>query len=205
MIDLVLQIEAARKSLLDLTMRNRLLNFRPNKKRSIHVVDELPNEIYEILVVNEKAMEFKQKDEPEVELFDEAENQSTPGSSAETADEVDSGDLSTIWKTPSHGDSVEPKYRDNCLQTNLDKESLQKRLFYINQQARSVFEEQGYSVLFLALGFMVWKESPDSVDTRKAPLVLVPVELERSGIQKAFRLKWTSEEVFFNISLTEKL
>ncbi len=75
----------------------------------------------------------------------------------------------------------------------------------MNQESRSVFEEQGYSVLFLALSFLEWKESPDSKEIRKAPLILVPVELERAGVQKTFRLSWTSEEVFANISLVAKL
>jgi hypothetical protein len=36
------ELKAARAKLLDLTLRNRLLNYRPAKARAIRVVDELP-------------------------------------------------------------------------------------------------------------------------------------------------------------------
>jgi hypothetical protein len=44
-------------------MLNRLLNFRPPKSKAIKVVDEDPSEIYEIMVLNEKPMEFLPKEE----------------------------------------------------------------------------------------------------------------------------------------------
>ena len=55
------QLEAARQKLLDLTMRNRLLNYRPSKARTIKVVDEIPKEIYDILVLHERNMQFLPK------------------------------------------------------------------------------------------------------------------------------------------------
>jgi hypothetical protein len=55
------QFQAARQNLLDLTMRNQLLNFRPTKARTIRVLDEVPKEIYDLLVINEKTVEFLQK------------------------------------------------------------------------------------------------------------------------------------------------
>lgn len=54
--DIDRQLEEARKRLLDLTMRNRLLNFRLTRARTVRVVDEIPREIYDILVLQEKAM-----------------------------------------------------------------------------------------------------------------------------------------------------
>ena len=55
------ELEISRKRLLDLTMRNRLLNYRPAKSKSLKIVDEVPTEVYEILVLNERQMEFKSK------------------------------------------------------------------------------------------------------------------------------------------------
>lgn len=52
------ELEKARCKLLDLTMRNRLLNFRPAKVSTIRVIDEVPREIYDILVLQEKQMSF---------------------------------------------------------------------------------------------------------------------------------------------------
>lgn len=44
-------IEDARRGLLDLTFRNRLINYRPSKARTIRILDENPAEIYETLVL----------------------------------------------------------------------------------------------------------------------------------------------------------
>ena len=83
-------------------------------------------------------------------------------------------------------------------------EALQKRLFYIHQQARSVLEEQGYTVLYLALGFLEWRREDDD-RLHRAPLVLVPVDLERPKVGSAFKVRWTREEIHANISLKAKL
>src|SRR5262245_45391490 len=61
MTDIVKQLSAARYNLLDLTMRNRLLNFRPTKLKTIPLIDIIPREVYESLVLREKTMEFLAK------------------------------------------------------------------------------------------------------------------------------------------------
>jgi hypothetical protein len=66
-------------------------------------------------------------------------------------------------------------------------------------------EELGYSTLYLAAGFLEWTESPDSGETRLAPLILIPVDLERAGVRSAFKLGWNGEDIATNISLQAKL
>ncbi len=41
---------SARHALLDLTMRNRLLNFKSSRNRTVQVIDEIPSQIYDRLV-----------------------------------------------------------------------------------------------------------------------------------------------------------
>lgn len=53
-----LRLEAARRDLLDLGLRNSLLNFRSTGARSIEVVDELPAHIFRLLVRDKKALTF---------------------------------------------------------------------------------------------------------------------------------------------------
>lgn len=45
------QIEDIRKKLIDLTLRNRLINYRPTKARTINILNENLLEIYDILVL----------------------------------------------------------------------------------------------------------------------------------------------------------
>lgn len=49
---------AWRGRLLDLTGRNRALNYRPTKVSSLTIVNEKPAEVYRLLVVQEKPFTF---------------------------------------------------------------------------------------------------------------------------------------------------
>ncbi len=192
------QLEAARQSLLDLTMRNRLLNYRPTKLKTIRVVDEIPREVYDILVLQEGVMKFRPNSEESLE------------NSISSPSEIDEegptkAEWSGLWNLPSPEEPLEDRYTDHFLQTRLDGEGLQRRLFHISQQSRMVLEEQGYTILFLAIGYLEWFESQAAQHSRRAPLILVPVELERTRVRTAFKLRWTGEDVQSNISLQAKL
>ncbi len=52
-------IETSREELLDLGLRNPLLNYRPSRARGVEVVDELPAEVFRLLVRERKAMSFE--------------------------------------------------------------------------------------------------------------------------------------------------
>jgi very-short-patch-repair endonuclease/DNA polymerase III delta prime subunit len=200
------QLEAARRSLLDLSMRNRLLNYKQAKARTIKVADELPREVYDFLVLNERAMEFRAKPEPPpAPPAVEPEQPTLLDESEDILELPDAPETSEIWTPPSLEEETAERYIDKYLQTNLEAEALQKRLFYVSQQARAALEEQGYTILYLALGFLEWTESDTALEARHAPLVLVPVELDRVRVGAPFRLKWTGEDILTNVSLKEKL
>lgn len=203
------KIGALRKNLLDLTMRNKLLNFKP-LARSIKVVDEIPTEIYQLMVLEDKKMQFIPRARKPVKT--DIEGPEKPANLEEEEEElklkpidITDKEASLLWKLPLPNSKVSTKHRNLLLQTNHEAEELQKRLFYINQQARSVLEEQGYNILYLALGFLEWTENNDPETKRKAPLILIPVELERKKVKGSFKLRWTGEDIIPNISLQEKL
>src|SRR5215218_528750 len=52
-------IETSREELLDLGLRNPLLNYRPSRARGVEVVDELPAEVFRILVREGRPMSFE--------------------------------------------------------------------------------------------------------------------------------------------------
>ena len=56
-------LENLRKRLLDISARNRLLNFRHTKTASLRVVDELPDQLVDMLL-SDKEMSFKAVPEP---------------------------------------------------------------------------------------------------------------------------------------------
>ncbi len=170
-VDIGKQLQAARQNLLDLTMRNRLLNFKPTNAKTIKVIDGIPGDIYDVLVFQEKKMEFSPINKRKI----------------------------------SQSNSGEADPNNRFLQTSLETDDLKKYLFKINYQARSVLEEQGYTILYLALGFLEWTETQNSIESRLAPLILIPVELERTKIDMSFKVVWTGEDIFTNISLQAKL
>ena len=91
------------------------------------------------------------------------------------------------------------------LETPDDSETLDKKLFYVFNQANSIFEEQGYPVLYLAVGFLQWSDSRSAVKNPKAPLLLVPIELKRIGKGRNFSIQWTGDEIFTSITLQAKM
>jgi hypothetical protein len=62
-IDIKAKPDELRTKLLNLTNRNRLLNFRLTQRRSVQIFDELPNQVYQRLVLDEKGFYRKPLDE----------------------------------------------------------------------------------------------------------------------------------------------
>src|ERR1700749_4556125 len=52
------RLAASRKELLDLGLRNPLLNYKLTKGKGVHIIDEKAGAIYELLVRQQKAMTF---------------------------------------------------------------------------------------------------------------------------------------------------
>jgi hypothetical protein len=181
-----LVIEASREELLDLGLRNPLLSYRPSRARGVEVVDELPTEVFRILVRERKPMTFQATPENPSSEAGEGELLAQPG------DEGEDGGLAA-------------RHVDLRLQTNVPSTKPQSRLLKTEHDARTFIEAQGVNTLYLALGMLHWFESASSQEVRKAPLVLVPVTLERSNVRERFRISYTEEDLDDNLSLVNKL
>ena len=55
-------IDAWKRKLLDLSKRNRALNFRPTKVSTVAIVDEHPAEVFRLVYLAEREMRFKASD-----------------------------------------------------------------------------------------------------------------------------------------------
>ncbi|MEH6305430.1 DUF3320 domain-containing protein [Olivibacter sp. CPCC 100613] len=178
------RLESARKELLDLGLRNPLLNYRTPKSRGLHIVKEKSTVIYEVLVKQGKAMSFL----------------SVP----EKGSREDIEDTLSLPMEP-RAETQENAYLDTKLQTDEFINRLQTRLLNTFYAARTSIEEQGVNTLYLALGMLHWFETHQPEDVRYAPLILVPVSLERSSAQERFRLRYTASEIGANLSLQAKM
>jgi very-short-patch-repair endonuclease len=173
--------------LLDLSLRNPLLNYRPSTRRGLEVIDEKSAQVFSFLVVEGGALRFHHTKSsvlsaPEGEVFfldDES-----PGPA-----QVGVGEANAA----------------NSLATPYTREALADRQLATSSDAWLTIQEQGVNTLFLALGMLQWKEAEASEEIRLAPIVLVPVRLERKSARSIWQLAPTDEEPGFNLSLVEKL
>ena len=78
---------------------------------------------------------------------------------------------------------------------------MQKKLLDLYYDARTLEEEQGVNILFLAIGTLKWIDPNNATVIRYAPLVLVPVELERGNAAEKFKLRARHEDIAANLSL----
>lgn len=171
--------DSLRRSLLDMGLKNNLLNFK-SIKRSVSVVNANLIEVYDTLVLKNKKVDFVPKSN------DDQEKDNT-------------------WSIPVNYEEITEESTNNTLlQTDITEFDLQKRLFSLFQYYKTSIEDLGYNNLFLALGFLEWKQSRDD-KVYKAPLILIPVEISRSSIVSPFKIKWTGADVSFNLSLQHKL
>jgi very-short-patch-repair endonuclease len=181
-----IKLDASRKELLDLGLRNPLLNYKTPKGKGLKVVQEKSSFIFDILVRQNKAMTFLGIPEKK---------------KSKNAQEIPEGDEDI----PALGQPTEEAYQDTKLQTAETEQKLQTRLLNTYYFARTSIEEQGVNILYLSLGMLRWFDSEDREMPRYAPLILIPVELERSSAQERFRLKYSGSDIGANLSLQAKM
>lgn len=185
-------LDRIRTRLLDLTNRNKLLNFRHSNASSLRVVDVPIDSVFTRLRDNDK-LGFLPVPEPEL----------TPGSDRPTAKEYAS---KLGWNTSFDLDDTDDK--GGLLPVLHYQEQLDTVSRKITTAARTAIEESGTNMLYLVFGFLEWYESDDSKQPHLAPLVIVPVTIERSGgrgrsVETV--LEYSGEDIETNLSLLEKM
>lgn len=87
----------------------------------------------------------------------------------------------------------------------LSKPKLETELVDLYRKSRSDMDEGGANTLFLALGFLRWKKAAEDPRTYRAPLILLPVRLERKSALSGITLVLHEDEPRFNLTLLELL
>ena len=91
------------------------------------------------------------------------------------------------------------------LESALEPAILHEKLTYLLRQSRTLVEEQGMNCLFLAIGFLRWFEKDKPEIPLWAPLLLVPVKLERNRPLGLFNLDPKGGDMEVNMSLRQRL
>jgi very-short-patch-repair endonuclease len=188
-----------KRKLLDVSKRNRALNFKPTKASTVTVVDELAAEVFRQLYVRGRQMRFRPAP-PKAGGTPEASELPYEQPAEDAEESVTSSDF-VLYDAAALADH----HTDDVLQTSLQPEDLDRTLRRIADQARASVEEQGVNTLFLALGMLHYKEADSSQEIFRAPLVLLPVELNRKSARAGYTVRATDDDPIVNPALAEYL
>lgn len=100
------------------------------------------------------------------------------------------------------GEAMQLKAELTALESESDLQTVLKHLY---RASRTALEENGANSLFLALGTLKWYETPKNEKERRAPILLLPVEIIRKGGAAGYVVRARDEETILNITLVELL
>ncbi len=175
------RIQRWQNKLLDLTLRNRLINYRETKKTIPLRCQNLTN-LKNGLAQNDTFKLFSLID---YDLY---------GYKTTLAEEVQRSEEEIIFK----------EFERKKIAVPLANEEMDKRLVTLSRQGKSDMQEGGANTLFLAMGFLRWKRMEDK-STYRAPLILIPIKLERKSLRLPFSISLHEDEARINSTLLELL
>lgn len=180
------RLDGWKRKLLDLSLRNRLLNFKFTNK----AVQILCPDIASL----EDALADGDKFEVMANLSEFAEDD--PRSAEEFRRRTGDDARNVV---------LQEEFKAKRLRAEAGRDRLARQMLQIYREATLQMEEGGASTLYLALGFLAWYETPVSQKRLLAPLILVPVEVSRGSALEGFRLRKRDDEARINTTLLELL
>ena len=105
-----------------------------------------------------------------------------------------------------HEEHEDGRHRDTDIQALLSSDAMERSLNGILTKCRTWIQETGINVMHAAFGFLEWSE-PNGQDTCFAPLILVPVQIEKKRSKEGLKF-WVNglgDEAETNMVLAEKL
>jgi very-short-patch-repair endonuclease len=195
-------LEQLRLKLLDLTGRNRLINFKHTAGKSLQFVEGHPAAIYQKLVEANNKANISVLGLPEPARRDWVERNGRL-QRPEPREWAKSAGVSTGYDISGEGEDS----NESNVRALMYPDDLAKHCRKIEREATLAIEETGANMLFLVLGFLEFPDQRDSDKSFTAPLISVPVSLQKkevAGIQQ-FSLQYTGDDISENLSLREKL
>ncbi|MEJ5092123.1 DUF4011 domain-containing protein [Sphingobacterium faecium] len=172
------------RKLLDLSLRNNLLNLRMTKNM-LQIMDVNIHDLEDLLVDGKSFSISASANAPLLKQY-------------------------SILNETMHASSpayqlAQEELAHNRLISYYHSEDLDTILTHIYRNAKLSIEENGSSTLYLAIGLLKWRDKKTPSQVRSAPIILIPVELTRRSINSKFILRSREEEAMINITLLEFL
>lgn len=173
------------RNLLDLTLRNSMINFRMNKSAIQLMVYDLAS-LEDELSSYER---FKVIEKPEILTLEEANNSV-----------INSKALKSRFKN-----MIDADFKENRIRSFLTEYMLEKQLKSLYRKAKSNLDENGANSLFIAIGFLKWCEPETTNKFYRAPLLLLPLSIEKKSASSKFQIELSDDEPQLNVTLVEYL
>ncbi len=100
---------------------------------------------------------------------------------------------------------LESETQNGRLRSLMGEAELARAVKDLYRLARTALEENGANNLYLSLGLLKWYETDRSQRARYAPLVLLPVEIVRKASNMGYGLRLRDEDAVVNVTLLEML
>lgn len=174
------------RKLLDLSLRNNLLNFKAAKK-AVKLDAPDPNALEDLLSEGHAIKLL-----PRPDLMDGKDPRSLAIHEARERENV---------RRQHALDALKRKE----VFVGMSPDDMESRLTDLYRSSRAALQEGGSNTLFLALGFLSWNRDDTDNKRFRAPLILVPVSLERKNARSGFSVLLHDDEPRFNPTLVEML
>ncbi len=180
----VTKITQWERKLLDLSLRNMLINMRMTRA----VVPLLSSDV--------SVLEDALSDGEEFRVMPRPADMSIVG---------DGIPVEALGELGPFADFIALESKHRRLHSFYTEKELNGCLTKMYRSARTSMEENGASTLYLALGLLRWFESKKSAAARYAPIVLVPINIVRKSASIGYAMRMRDEDAQINITLLEFL
>ncbi len=173
------------RKLLDMSLRNTLLNFKLTKN------------VLQIMCADMAMLEDKLSDGKEFNVLP------LPNEWNATIRDA------KMYEIENNKDIIqaiaESEFKNYRIRTFLNDPDLIKAIKTLIRKAKNSMEENGTNTLYLALGFLKWFETHKSTMERYAPLVMIPIDIIKKLGNKGYVIRVRDDEPQINITLLEFL
>lgn len=177
------QLQWERK-LLDMSMRNMLINFRFTKA------------VVPLLCANVARLEDELYEGEEFSVLPKPDNLIIRN---------DDMDIEMFSNMSNYNDYIELEYKHKKLHSVFSDKELGGCLTKLYRQAKTSLEENGASTLYIALGMLRWVDTKKTQTVRYAPIIMVPVDIVRKSAGKVYAIRMRDEDTQINVTLLEFL
>lgn len=178
------QVQWERK-LLDLSMRNQLLNLR------------IRNFGIPLLASNLSHLEDALSDNTEFSLL---------GRPLEwSIHKIDVANTETLADLGPYEELISLEMDHHRIHSWMGEKELERSISKLYRSSKIAMEENGASTLYLAMGMLRWYENARATSEHYAPIILVPVDIIRKSASKGYYIKQRDDEARVNITLLEFL